>query len=68
MEGAFRCLVESGDIAFVKHSTPREVLAAGARKDVGVRVAGQKAITSTAIPREWGGGLRGRRVCPGVVG
>ena len=52
MEGAFRCLLEAGDIAFVKHSTPREVMAAGARRDVGVRVAGEKAITSTAVPRE----------------
>ncbi|KAF0305802.1 Melanotransferrin [Amphibalanus amphitrite] len=50
MEGAFRCLVEAGDIAFVKHSTPSEVIAANARKGVGVRVAGEDAITSTAIP------------------
>lgn len=54
MEGAFRCLVERGDIAFVKHTTAQEMMSAGLRKGTGVREVGDAAITSTAIPRKWG--------------
>lgn len=49
MEGAFRCLIEAGDIAFVKQSTPSEVLSA-ARTDVGVLNAGDTAINTTFVP------------------